>query len=86
MQAAFSDLSSSSIMAAAVYNESCDPFTPVSSSCMLSSMVLYAVNATASSDFSETINFSKQNNIRLVIRNTGHEYVFRPSIVEFCAV
>ena len=38
-------------------------------------MVVYSVNASTPSDFTETIAFAKANNIRLVIRNTGHEYV-----------
>jgi len=70
-----SDVSSSSIMAPAVLNESCDPFTPESSPCALGNMVVYSVNASKTSDFAETIAFAKAKNIRLVIRNTGHEYV-----------
>ena len=71
-----SDVSSSSIMAPAVANESCDPFTPRSQSCNLGNMVVYSVNATEQSDFSKAIEFAKDKNIRLVVRNTGHEYGF----------
>ena len=73
--AATSDGSSSSIMAPSIANETCDPFTPVQSSCRLGNMVSYSVNASTPSDFSQTIAFAKAKNIRLVIRNTGHEYV-----------
>ena len=38
-------------------------------------MVSYSVNASTPSDFSQTIAFAKAKNVRLVIRNTGHEYV-----------
>ena len=38
-------------------------------------MVSYSVNASTPSDFSQTIAFARAKNIRLVIRNTGHEYV-----------
>lgn len=62
-------------MAPAVGNETCDPFTSESEQCVLGNMVVYAVNASQPSDFSATIAFAKANNIRLVIRNTGHEYV-----------
>ncbi|CDM36385.1 FAD-binding, type 2 [Penicillium roqueforti FM164] len=68
------DLSSSSIMAATVANETCDAFTPRSKPCTLGAMVLYAVNASSPDDFIQTIRFSQERNIRLVIRNTGHEY------------
>ena len=60
-------------MAAAVANETCYPFTPVSQACVLGSLVVYAVNASEPADFAKTIQFAKDKNIRLVIRNTGHE-------------
>lgn len=69
-----SDDSSSSIMAPAVANETCDPFTPEAQRCTLGNMVVYSVNATEPLDFSKTIAFAKKKNLRLVIRNTGHEY------------
>ena len=62
-------------MAAAVANETCDPFTPEREHCTLGNMVVYSVNASHPSDYSATIAFAKAKNIRLVIRNTGHEYV-----------
>lgn len=62
-------------MAPAVANETCDPFTPQSRHCTLGNMVVYSVNASRPSDYSATIAFAKKKNIRLVIRNTGHEYV-----------
>lgn len=34
----------------------------------------FAVNATAPSDIQKTVAFVRQHNIRLVIRNTGHDY------------
>ena len=61
-------------MAPAVANETCDPFTPESEHCTLGNMVVYSVNASQPSDFSATIVFAKAKNIRLVVRNTGHEY------------
>lgn len=68
-----SDESSSSIMAPAVLNQSCDPFTPTSMPCTLGNMAIYSINASQPSDFVKTIEFVKEKNIRLVIRNTGHE-------------
>ncbi|KAJ5375152.1 FAD linked oxidase N-terminal [Penicillium concentricum] len=69
------DASSSSIMAAAVANETCDAFSPRSKPCKLGEMVRYAVNASSTDDFIQTIRFSQERNIRLVIRNTGHDYL-----------
>jgi hypothetical protein len=67
--------SSSSVMAPFFANQSCDPWTPVSRPCTLGNYVSYAVNATCAADIIATVNFAAQRNIRLVIRNTGHEYV-----------
>ncbi|KAF2636139.1 isoamyl alcohol oxidase [Massarina eburnea CBS 473.64] len=65
----------SSIMAAAVANKTCNPFTARDTSCALGNMVSYAVNASSSADFASAIKFASKNNIRLVIRNTGHDYL-----------
>ncbi|EAW11671.1 FAD-dependent oxidoreductase [Aspergillus clavatus NRRL 1] len=72
---ALHDISPSSIMAAAVAKDTCDAFTPRSKPCAPGDMVVYSVNASSPDDFSRTIRFSQQRNIRLVIRNTGHDYL-----------
>ena len=54
-------------------NQSCDPYTPESRLCTLGNYVDYAINVTAPSDIATGIAFATKNNIRLVIRNTGHE-------------
>ncbi|KAI0023471.1 isoamyl alcohol oxidase [Xylariomycetidae sp. FL0641] len=69
------DQSSSSIMAAAVAANTCDAFTDRDLPCEAGASVSYSVNATDANDFSDTIAFAKANNIRLVIRNTGHDYL-----------
>ncbi|ROW06279.1 hypothetical protein VPNG_08072 [Cytospora leucostoma] len=61
-------------MAAFFANLSCDPFTGRDAQCILGSYVPYAVNASGASDYLATMTFAKQHNIRLVIRNTGHDY------------
>ncbi|KAJ3531215.1 hypothetical protein NM208_g8974 [Fusarium decemcellulare] len=66
--------SSSSVMAPWFANQSCDPFQPQSRSCELGNYVRYAVEATSANDIVNTINFARNNNIRFVIRNTGHDY------------
>lgn len=66
--------SSSSVMAPLFANESCDPFEPVSKPCTLGNYVSYAVAVEDEKDIKETIKFADKHNIRLVIRNTGHDY------------
>ncbi|EKG18981.1 NAD-dependent epimerase/dehydratase [Macrophomina phaseolina MS6] len=69
------DDSSSSVMAAAVANRSCDPFTARELPCEPGDSVTYSVNATDALDFAKAISFARAKNIRLVIRNTGHDYL-----------
>lgn len=63
-----------SIMAPFFTNNSCNLFLPQDAPCTLGSLVSFAVNATDVSDFPKTIAFVRKHNIRLVIRNTGHDY------------
>ncbi|EMC98973.1 hypothetical protein BAUCODRAFT_65846 [Baudoinia panamericana UAMH 10762] len=66
--------SSSSIMAPFFANQSCDPFTPPSAQCVIGTYVQYAVNVSSPADVIAGIAFATLFNIRLVIRNTGHDY------------
>ncbi|KAI1263594.1 FAD binding domain protein [Xylariaceae sp. FL1019] len=74
-QPSLHDVSSSSVMAAAVAHESCDPFTSRELPCSPGNSVTYVVNATGVSDLTKAIVFAHERNIRLVIRNTGHDYL-----------
>ena len=65
---------SASIMAPFFANQSCDPFTAQSKPCALGNYVAYAVEARSAADIAATIKFASKNNIRFVIRNTGHDY------------
>ncbi|KAK8093580.1 FAD binding domain-containing protein [Apiospora hydei] len=69
--------SSSSVMHPFFANQSCDPFTPRSQPCLLGNYAAYAVNVTGKEDIQAAIAFAKANNIRLVIRNTGHDFLGR---------
>ena len=70
-----SDGASSSVVAPAVANETCDPFTPESEHCTLGNMVVHSVNKSHPSDYSATIAFARARNIHLVVRNASDEYV-----------
>ncbi|KAJ9259032.1 CAZyme family AA7 [Paecilomyces variotii] len=56
-------------------NQSCDPFLPKEARCIIGTYIQYAVNASSAVDVQKTIAFVKGHNIRLVIRNTGHDYL-----------
>lgn len=66
--------SSSSVMASFFANQSCDPFLPRDSQCVVGSYVQYAVDAKDASDVQKAIDFVTKRNIRLTVRNTGHDY------------
>lgn len=55
-------------------NRSCDPFQPRSAGCVLGTYVQYTVNVSTAEDAAAGIKFASDRNIRLVIRNTGHDY------------
>ena len=57
-------------------NHSCDPFAPENSPCIIGGYVRYAIKVTEPQDIAIGLEFAKKRNIRLVIRNTAHEYVF----------
>jgi hypothetical protein len=65
--------SSSSVMAHFFANQSCDAFTPREQPCLLGNYVSYSANVSTAEDVSASLKFAKKNNIRVVVRNTGHE-------------
>ncbi|KAL4802481.1 FAD-binding domain-containing protein [Aspergillus unguis] len=66
--------SSSSIMAPFFANDTCDPFHPPRKICTLGNYVSYAVNVSQPDHVITSLDFVKKHNIRLVVRNTGHDY------------
>lgn len=58
-------------------NQSCDAFTPESQPCLLGNYVSYAVNVSCTADVSAALAFATKNNIRVVVRNTGHDFFGR---------
>ncbi|KAJ5171187.1 FAD-binding type 2 [Penicillium coprophilum] len=63
----------SSVMAPIFTNSSCNPFSSKTSPCTIGNYVQYAVNATNAVHIQETMKFAARHNLRLVIRNTGHD-------------
>ncbi|KAK6196698.1 hypothetical protein LQW54_011266 [Pestalotiopsis sp. IQ-011] len=61
-------------MAPIFANMSCDPFTAATAQCVVGAYVQYAVNASSIEDYQTTLAFARTHNIRLVVRNTGHDY------------
>lgn len=56
-------------------NGTCDPFHPVSKPCTLGNYAVYAVNVTTPDQISKSIQFATKHDIRLAVRNTGHDYI-----------
>ncbi|KAF4956011.1 hypothetical protein FGADI_4184 [Fusarium gaditjirri] len=69
--------SANSIMAPFYQNQSCDPFTPRPKTCELGNYVSYSINASSAEDISAGVKFAKRKNIRLVVKNTGHDFLGR---------
>ncbi|KAF2738109.1 FAD/FMN-containing isoamyl alcohol oxidase-like protein MreA [Polyplosphaeria fusca] len=51
--------------------------TPPIEDCKIASFPAYAVNATNAKHVQLAVNFARNNNIRLVIKNTGHDFLGR---------
>ncbi|GKT89449.1 FAD binding domain-containing protein [Colletotrichum tofieldiae] len=58
-------------------NQSCDPFTDRAIPCTLGNYVSYAVDVRCTADVSNALKFAKSNNLRVVVRNTGHDFLGR---------
>ncbi|QKX55465.1 uncharacterized protein TRUGW13939_02558 [Talaromyces rugulosus] len=56
-------------------NKSCDPFTSPSNPCTLGNYVDYTANISSAEDVSQALQFAQKHNVRVVIKNTGHDYV-----------
>ncbi|KAK0641980.1 FAD binding domain-containing protein [Cercophora newfieldiana] len=71
------DKTTSSMQSTYFLNNSCSAFSEPSDQCIMGAHVPYAVNATTTEDYRKTLRFVREKNIRLVIRNTGHDYFGR---------
>ncbi len=57
----------------AFQNQSCDPFTAENRTCELGNYASYSINVTGAADVIAGLQFVQEKNVRLVIKNTGHE-------------
>ncbi|KAL4937006.1 hypothetical protein BDV06DRAFT_227371 [Aspergillus oleicola] len=62
-------------MAAFFANQICDPFLPPESPCIIAPYMEYLIRAQDAPDIQKILSFTRAHNIRLVIRNTGHDYL-----------
>lgn len=58
-------------------NDTCRPEGNLSNTCTLGNYPVYVLLATTKAHVKAGIDFARQNNIRLVIRNTGHDMIGR---------
>ncbi|KAI1431296.1 hypothetical protein GGR50DRAFT_689810 [Xylaria sp. CBS 124048] len=65
------------IMSPLFLNDSCSPYTSPSSPCTLGNLASYAVNVSSADDAVAAFKFATEKNIRVVIKNTGHDYLGR---------
>jgi len=57
-------------------NDSCLPITPTGP-CSGKGYPVYVVNATCKEDVKKSVDFARENNVRLVVKATGHDYIGR---------
>ncbi|KAI0202864.1 FAD-binding domain-containing protein [Astrocystis sublimbata] len=69
--------SSSSPMAYTFSNDTCNPWLAPDTPCTIGYHVAYAINVTSVSDIQAGLHFANNHNVRLVTRNTGHDYLGR---------
>ncbi|PVI01570.1 FAD/FMN-containing isoamyl alcohol oxidase-like protein MreA [Periconia macrospinosa] len=69
----------SSIMAPFWAIQSCNPFASRDGTCVVGQYVQYAVDAHEEGDYKAAIQFARDHNIRLVIRNTAHDWLGKSS-------
>ncbi|KAK4120694.1 FAD-binding domain-containing protein [Parathielavia appendiculata] len=62
------------ILAPWFQNQSCVPFTERSLPCDLGNYASYSIDVRSADDVAAGIAFAKQNNIRLVVKNSGHDF------------
>ncbi|KAM4059507.1 FAD binding domain-containing protein [Hirsutella rhossiliensis] len=65
------------VMAPYWLNSSCSPFTAPNASCSLGNMASYAVRVGSAHDVAAGFKFARDHNIRVTVKNTGHDFIGR---------
>ncbi|KAK1143046.1 hypothetical protein N8T08_007110 [Aspergillus melleus] len=73
--ARYHETSPSSSVSPWFQDEECNPYTNLDQPCGQSRVVAYSINVSSAHDVQAGIAFSRQHNIRLVIKNTGHDFM-----------
>lgn len=68
-----SEADPTSILIPLFANGSCDPYALKSSPCLIGNYPDYSINVSSWKDAAVGVKFANKKNIRLVIKNTGHE-------------
>ncbi|KAJ8061718.1 hypothetical protein OCU04_009518 [Sclerotinia nivalis] len=58
-------------------NNSCNPILAPNNTCVLGNLASYALNISNAEDVIAGLEFAQENNIRLTIKNTGHDFLGR---------
>ncbi|WYZ41092.1 hypothetical protein EsH8_IV_001433 [Colletotrichum jinshuiense] len=58
-------------------NNTCSPYDGPNATCTLGNIASYAINVSSAADVITGLNFAKKNNVRVSIKNTGHDYIGR---------
>lgn len=66
--------------------DSFNPFSPVSGKCSLGRLSTYYVEAHSADDISKTLDFVREHDIRVSIKNTGHDYFGRSNAANSLAI
>src|SRR5689334_10377383 len=74
-----SEADPTSVMWPIFQGRTCQPTTDSNGTCTLGAFPSYSVNVSTTSQVQLTVNFARNANIRLVIKNTGHDYLGKSS-------
>lgn len=61
-------------------NDTCLPIS--TDPCSGEGYPIYVINATCAEDVKEGLDFARENNVRLIVKGTGHDYMGRHDILE----
>lgn len=67
------------VMAPYEQNNTCSPFLAASANatCTLGNMATYAINVSDAASAAAGVKFARKHNLRLVVKNTGHDFLGR---------